>query len=251
MFNLFQREIRGDSVEAEVIPWDSKTLGFNVCDLRILGMQNIETFERIWKDFEFWSNQNLIRLISVRVNSYKKKEISFLQSKNFLIMETSCQPRISNLNCFRGSDEISIEEASDRFLPAILNIAETSFDISRFHSDSKVDKHYANLRYVNWIKNRSSTHRLWITRAGDEVVSFFLIEKIGNESYWHLTAVNNKFKGQGLGKKSWVKMLEQESKNGTEEVMTRISTENLKVVNLYSQLGAKFYNPETSLHKHA
>jgi hypothetical protein len=250
MPKLFKRVVDGNAVNAEIIPWDSKTFGFNVCRISSLSIQSFDTFKKIWQEFTAWSNENLVKLVSVQIESCKKNEINFLQFDNFSIMENTCKPKISNLSRFKGSEDILIEEVSKEYLPDVLNIARTSFDVSRFHSDTKIDNYYADLRYYNWVENYSPTNKVWITRQGEDIISFFLTEKIESKSYWHLTAVDNKFKGQGLGKKSWIKMLEQEDKNGTKEVETRISMENLKIVNLYSQLGAKFYNSETSLHKH-
>jgi hypothetical protein len=246
----FQREYDGNLLQAEFVPWDTKTFGFNVYELSNISIKDFEAFQEIWNEFVTWLNLNLVKLVSVRLASLKKKEIFFLQNNNFLVIENTCQPRISNLEKFIGSNDILLEEVSSQYLPKVVEIAKNSFDVSRFHSDPKINNKLANLRYSNWIENFPSTNKLWLTRKGEDVISFFLTEKHGSESYWHLTAVNNDFQGQGFGRKSWIKMLEKENYDGIREVKTKISMENLRILNLYSQLGAKFYNPETSLHFH-
>lgn len=250
MSDSFQSSIGDNSVSAEIIPWDSATFGFTVCNLSYLSIQDLNIFEGIWLDFIDWSRNNSVKLITLRVKSNMKNEMNFLQKKEFLMMENTSQPIISNLHNFMGSKEISIEKATPEDLPIVIEIARTSFDVSRFHSDSKIDNIKANLRYVNWIKNFSTPDNLWVTKKNNEVIAFFLTERSGDESYWHLTAMNNKFKGKGLGKKSWIKMLEQEHLDGIKTIKTRISMENFKVLNLYKQLGANFYNHETSFHLH-
>jgi hypothetical protein len=250
MTKSFYRESEGNLLQAGFVPWDSKTFGFKVYELSNISIKDLETFQETWDEFVVWLSINLVKLVSVRLSANKKIEINFLQDNNFLITENTCQPRISNLEQFIGSNDILLEEVSSQYLPKVVEIAKTSFDVSRFHSDPKIDNQLANLRYANWIQSFSSTNKLWLTRKGEDVISFFLTEKLGRESYWHLTAVNNDFQGQGFGRKSWIKMLEKENCDGISEVKTKISMENLRILNLYSQLGAKFSNSETSLHMH-
>lgn len=195
-------------------------------------------------------NINQIKFVSVRLDSGLNKEITFLQEHGFLLVEKTLQPIFSDLRNFQGDEELQIESVTSEYLKEVLKIAESSFDVSRFHFDTKFSGINVNLRYVNWITDSLHHNNLWVATLNGQVVSFFLTEKVGNESYWHLTAVSNNFKGKGFGKRSWIKKLEHEHKIGHQSVRTKISVDNLKILNLYGSLGAKFHSPETTLHMH-
>jgi hypothetical protein len=250
MTEFFHRQSNGDLLHASMIPWDSKVFGFNVCNIDEISSISGKFGKSTWLEFREWIQLNQISLVSIRLNSTLKNEINFLQRNDFLIVEKTCQPVLSDLKNFHGDEEIQIESATDMQMEKVLEIAESSFDISRFHSDSRFNGINVNLRYVNWIRDSLDSNNLWVVTLNGEVVSFFLTEKMGDETYWHLTAVNNRFKGKGFGRRSWVKMLELEHKIGQQSVRTRISLDNLKVLNLYSSLGATFQKLETSLHMH-
>jgi hypothetical protein len=246
----FGRRLNENEINAEYIPWDSATFGFNVCNISAISINDPIEFKSIWSEFRSWLEIHNYKLVTTRFDSNKRKELEFLQANNFYIMENTCQPVIKNLDRFQPNSDIAISQAVESQIPDIIKIAQTSFQISRFHSDLKIDNKFANLRYANWINEINDLGQLKVATLGSEIVAFFLTERNLSESYWHLTAVSNVFKGKGYGKMSWEKMLKYEFDEGVVLVKSRISLDNLKILNLYGQLGAKFYNSEVSLHLH-
>ena len=96
---------------------------------------------------------------------------------------------------------------------------------------------------------RQKDQKLVKIRLGNEILGFFIIEKLSTDQfYWHLTALNPTFIGKGFGIGVWSAMISYCKDLGAKYADTTISARNIRALNLYSRLNARFKAPEVTLH---
>jgi ribosomal protein S18 acetylase RimI-like enzyme len=128
----------------------------------------------------------------------------------------------------------------------IMECARESFSDDRFHMDPNCHKELADLRFFNWAKDLIDNPEveIYIAVLGEDVVGF-LAQKQGNLI---LAGFMSSYTGKGLGEFLWLESLSNMMTHGLEHATTRISANNVAVLNLYARLGFKFRNPAAMFH---
>jgi ribosomal protein S18 acetylase RimI-like enzyme len=103
-----------------------------------------------------------------------------------------------------------------------------------------------------WVENSffNKKYNLLKITFDNEIIGFFIVEYIKEKNvYWHLTAIDNKFQGRGLGYNVWKGMINKHQIDGYLSVETAISSNNLAALNLYSKLNFKIMKGFNTYHK--
>jgi RimJ/RimL family protein N-acetyltransferase len=248
-------EMQSNSIEltANLIEWDANVFGFSVAQIDYVRLKNsIDSLIEL-DDFWSWVDRNSINLISCRLNHSNLSETIFLEDNNFKFIEMVLHPTFKDIQNFEviNDDSLIIKAANEEDLHEISDIAESVFNVERFHADPRVPSKLANIRYKNWVVNsaRSSNQKLLKITQYNNIIGFFLVESLGMTSvYWHLTAISHKYQAKGFGLKVWRAMINYHKIQGFNQIKTTISARNTRVLNLYAKLGCSFTEPEMTFH---
>jgi ribosomal protein S18 acetylase RimI-like enzyme len=192
-------------------------------------------------------------LISARLDSNKEAEINLLQEIGFRFMELSLHPELNGLQSQElPPTGLEIVTGNGINLDELIEIAESSFQVSRFHRDPFVPKGFADKRFGHWVRDAAESDQrtiLQIQNVSGAILGFFVTRMdAATHSYWELTALSPRFQGKSLGKAAWNAVLKREQQLGVDTVRTTISAENLRVVGLYPRLGFRFSGSSVVLH---
>lgn len=203
--------------------------------------------------------------ISARVSKQRHAIIPAIQREGFYFVEQTLDPHLT----FEKSDVLKRFNADPMsFVPSryhdknlrvmlmnkndpvlqskIMECARESFSDDRFHMDPTCPKELADLRFFNWAKDLIDNPEveIYIAVLGEDVVGF-LAQKQGNLI---LAGFMSSYTGKGLGEFLWLESLSNMMTHGLEHATTRISANNVAVLNLYARLGFKFRNPAAMFH---
>ena len=238
-------------LEARKVPWDSELLGHPVGEIFSLELRECGDSYREFQSFKSWVKDEGYGLISCRLPNKKLSESELLERNDFRFIETVLHPEFVNLqDTHIESCDILISNAANSDIPIIGDIAARSFGHERFHVDPYLNPENGNLRYRRWVESSagSSVQILLKATLNGKVVGFFLVEYMGRQVYWHLTAIAPELKGKGLGVRVWKAMMAHHQKDGMHCILTTISARNVPVLNLYSKLNFRFQPPEMTFH---
>ncbi len=233
-------------------PWDSRLFGSPVLQLtriEVRGSESAAAFE----EFERARDAQGCRFVSCRLESEQLAASMMLEDRGFRYIETVYTPELALqgqeieptarlLRVLRGSTET---------LSDMLAIAGRAFRNERFHVDPRLDHSIGDQRYMNWVASCldhpvQELYGLW---EADRLVAFFVIEmKLDGTCYWHLNAVAPDAQGQGYGRRAWLTMIALAQRNGAQRIRSSIVARNVRVLNLYAQLGFRFMPPQMTLH---
>lgn len=127
----------------------------------------------------------------------------------------------------------------------LLLIDEDMFNTDRISLDEYFGKKKAIYRYKNWIKDefKNDKSELYELIYQDKKIGFFLIEDIQKNSIDSLLAgIYTKFKGIGLGFSIIQKPIEIAIERNKKYLKTKISSNNISVIKLYSLYGFEIYD---------
>lgn len=251
--DLEQFFIESDSLilKSRIVPWDSEVFDANVAQIEECRVLGASVSRNQLSSFNDWMKDNAIVMASCRLTHEQLKEAYLLEMNDFRFIEMVLHPTITNLQNYKVFEHgLSIEEVTNDNVLALSEVAASVFKFERFHVDPFVDDEVGNQRYKNWVENISSykNQQLYKILLRDNVVAFFITEQTDDEVYWHLTAVDKKWQGRGIGLKTWMAMIEYHKVQGITKVLTTISARNTPVLNLYSKLQFQFLPPEMTFH---
>ena len=252
MISKFCQESPGLNLQASYVPWDSEVFDFPIAQVDcIVGRDRIELDNAV-RNLMHWAGRNNLGMISCRLPHDALKASFALERHGFRFVEMVLHPTINELQERELPEpQVRVVAASKADSSTIQAIAENCFSYERFHADPRLDTSLANKRYGNWVVScmESSSQELLKIMAGERLIGFFIVEeKPDQTAYWHLTAIEPKFQGQGYGRATWLAMLNYHRIRGIRKVGTTISARNIPVVNLYSQLQFLFLPPHMTFH---
>lgn len=244
------------------IPWETRNLNRKSFSVNTELCAEIEKHDVI-KLLNEKSNENIF--VQARIEKSNISLISTLEKAGFQYMESTLDPysRLNKNNIFQ-----EFQSNKDKFLPRrypvtdfvlkklvksdvdmsenIRAIAQNSFIADRFHVDPACPKEMADDRYVYWVNDllEDDDVNFLVLYYGDDPISFFAHKS----EYLILAGFVRIYANKGLGDFFWLSVLENIAASDYNSVHTRISLNNIPVLNLYARIGFKFKNPATVLH---
>jgi len=237
---------------ANETPWDSAVFHIPVVQIDELEVLDPQAAPDDYAEYQAWVAHEQIGIISCRLAHDQLHESMFLEANGFRFIEMVLHPRLNGLQKQSiAVDDLQILAATEADLTNLRVIAETSFGNERYHIDPRLDPKLGDERYGRWVNNSLShkTQQLLKIVDGDRLIALFVVEPTSSQSvYWHLTAISPQWQGYGYGRRVWLAMLRHHQAEGYEIVSTTISARNIRVLNLYAQLGFHFTPPEMTFH---
>lgn len=237
---------------AHEAPWDSVVLRTPVVQIDQLQVLNPQAAIDDYAQYQTWVAHERIGIASCRLAHDQLQESMFLEANGFRFIEMVLHPRLDQLQKrSTTADDLEIHPAAEVDLGDLRAIAETAFGHERYHIDPRLDPKLGDERYGRWVSNSLShtTQRLLKVLDGEKLIGLFVVEATSAQSvYWHLTAIAPRWQGCGYGRRVWSAMLRHHQAQGYDTVSTTISARNIRVLNLYAQLGFRFMPPEMTFH---
>lgn len=242
----------GLELHARLAPWDSEPFGFPVGEITHIEVLAQESAALEINTFWEWASRKDLGIISCRLPEHCLSQTMFLEAQGFRFIEMVLRPRFENPGAWPAPERLlMVQPASEADVPVMQAIVANAFSHERYHVDPRLNHQLADRRYCRWVENsfRHPSQRLIKILDGADIVGVFIIEeRADGETYWHLTAIAPQFQGQGYGRLVWLTMLDYHLPRGGKRVTTTISARNIRVLNLYSRLNARFLPPKMTFH---
>ncbi len=235
------------------VPWDSEYLHnstYEIFDIKSRG----NGFKESFRLFENYINYKKGDLLFAKLPVLRNDLIQSYAELGFYFVEQSVEPILELCKWFPpqiNTNRIVLTKASKNDIPEIKAVAEETFTADRYHLDVNIPSMLASYRYGKWVENSfEQGETILVCRSLEQILGFFIIKTEGKKAQIRLNGIKLKEKGKGLGKLTYIKVLSALKKLGFEQVSSRVSFNNLPVVNIYSSLGFKFYNTLVVMHKY-
>lgn len=234
--------------------WDSVALNKRAFVVNKFKIHNKKVASHKLRELISIFEDSKISLVTCRLHHEAIFESMVLEDLGFRFIEMVLHPFCSSISerKFAQDQKIVLAEANSLDIPKLCSIAESAFHHERFYYDYRLPRRVNDLRYKNWViaADKHISQKIIKLSIETEIVAFFIIEEDAKNkvAHWHLTAVDPKRHGKGLGEKCWNKMLEYHQSQNFEKVETTIAARNTPVLNLYSKLNFRFHEPEMTFH---
>lgn len=241
----------GLTMASTIVPWDSGIFGFPVAQIDQIEVADAAYASAAYARFERWRDRLAVRMVTCRLDHFALRESMFLEDHGFRFVEIVYRPSLSLGTTHFPDSGLLIEPAMPADLPEIEAIAGSAFSTGRYLIDWRLDPAQSHLRYRNWVRSSAASAHQEVLKGSlnGEIIGFFVIEKRADRSvYWHLTAMAERWQGQGLGKQLWQAFAMRAQREGASRIETTISAHNLPVMNLYAGLGFRLDAAQMTLH---
>ena len=237
------------------VPWDSQIFGFPCYELDCEGVPPEELGEQLG-DWLKSLNKDSKFLICTKIPAGSINLGRVLTRHGFYFIELAFNiylplPRFKLV--FPGQvEKFSVRKATEAELQKIADIASRAFWADRYHMDPNVSSDKAGERYASWVRHGfdagDSLQVVEDVRTGEVMGFFHFREKEGNNVDLSLSAVDLPYQGAGVGAILYQAVLSECKKRDYVTATTHISSNNLAVVNLFSQLGFSIRNSVATYH---
>lgn len=187
--------------------------------------------------------------LSIKIDTNSKETFNFFIKNNFYLVDTQVTYKllIKN-NQFERSPNVRGALIEDT--KKILEIAEQSFIIDRFHSDPNLSFNLSNKYYQQWSENLLNDEDTisYIYQIEDDVVGFSFWKLEGDISRLILVAVSNDYRGRGIYSKMISHFL-NEYNDKIDIVLMGTQINNYPVHKYWSKIGATIIESNYVLHK--
>lgn len=245
-------EVGESRLVAVVEPWDHAAFGYPVVSLQDVLLTKCESANVVLARLAEWVDKEGIGLVSCRLPSSRLHEGMLLEEFGFRFIEMVINPKLELYRMDIVEPTLKVSRVQPYDLERVALAASDAFGSERFHVDPRTSSEAASMRYANWIRNscQEANHvLLGAYDESDQLVAFFLVQSIERHAVdWRLTAVVPEFQGRGLGLRSWLAVMDYHQRSGVREVVTTIAVRNIRVLNLYTRLGARFGDLQSTYH---
>lgn len=237
------------------VPWDSESYGFPFYELKCEDLkpdvlaQNL----RPWL-FSLPTDGPCLVYSKLPIREIALSKV--LTDHGFYYVETMLEiylpfARLSPI-VRRQSDLTRLRLAEESDLPQLIAIASTAFSADRLHLDPNLPPEKANRRYARWVESGfRSGEPVFIfeeTRSGKQIGFFHIRETAPTTVDLSLAAVDGPYRGSGAGAMMYQALLTECQARGFQTAITRVSVNNIDVLNLFIRLGFAVRNALVVFH---
>jgi hypothetical protein len=235
-------------------PWDSAVFKVKTAEI-VFEETKVYSYEEISQSFneiEEKLAEETIEFCYTRVNSNDIRLKKLLFEKNFYFAESSLE--ISKLKVQKFESKklpaLKLEVAQQIDIHHIKEIANSSFDFSRFHEDPYIELDLAKARYENWIDDLVKQNVIiQVAKVNDEIVGINIQKFNPLKKEVSLILCGCK-KGAELYVLSlWNEIISYNKEAGTRKISTLISASNTNMANIYSYFDFKINKTLFGYHK--
>jgi L-amino acid N-acyltransferase YncA len=240
---------------AALVPWDTEIFGFRVAAYKPGSICAGQDMTPVFASLRSWLEANEISLCSSTIPASDSFSRSWLPEAGFRFVDSTLQVSLGPLSrAHLPKQRLELRPAEPEDHPAIGAIAAQAFAHGRYHADPVFPKELANLRYRRWMQTALSgskpEDRVFVLGKSGQVLGFYHVTVEGDLSDLRLAAIAPDLKRTGVGIDLYVGVLETLRNMGIRRVISRISSANTGVMNIYALLGFRFSHPEVIYHWH-
>ena len=236
------------------VPWDSELYGFPFYELRCAP----DAAGRLAPHLAAWLRGLRSRpaLVYAKIPSQAVAQNQLLCAHGFYPVETMVELSLPLERMVavtsRPPEHARLRPAAEADLPQLVSAAAGAFRADRLHLDTNLPADKADRRFARWLELG------W--RAGEPVFVLEDRRSGGLIGFFHVRAVDPRtvdlslgglaaaYQRSGLGAVLYQSVLTECRARGYRTAVTRVSINNLDIVNLFARLGFSFRNPVTTLH---
>lgn len=214
----------------EPTPWDKRNF-------------HVETYELSAYTEEALSQTNDVEgHFTIKVDPFDNTEL--LRKYGFYYVDTLTEPvcKKENLQVF-SREGISLTRDFD--YGEIIQIAEEAFSTGRFHRDFNIPSFMADKRYMNWVNDLVEKDLIVALNFEGKLAGFFAHE--GDKIL--LLGMKKEYRSKGLAKAFTSHCVQEQFKQGYDELRTSISPSNVASLNLFISLGFRLRSSTDVYHK--
>jgi dTDP-4-amino-4,6-dideoxy-D-galactose acyltransferase len=240
-------KLKGEKYECFPLDWDTDYFKIKSARVILKGIISKEEQENILeycKQFQFVTISNVGNL---KENNHwiGNKAKAFLTDMNIQFTK-----KITEEPDF--SDELSEIYKSYLRDGKVVSIAKSAFHYSRFFNDPDLPKEKAENIYLHWTECAFGQAGKYfvIAKRNGEVAGYILfsINKLGNSATIELIAVDEKFRGQKVGKSLVSRMESFMHTNGIEKINVGTQVDNITATNFYIASGFQYVSCSSVYH---
>ncbi len=234
-----------------VIPWDTEIFGFPVGayqpgDAHVVKADG-EAFRRCFRE---WASAQAVELVACTVAGRDRAWQALLPQLGFAWVEQTLKAtgRLYRFEAEPPAHPVRLATPED--WPEVETIAGEVFRHGRYHADPRFPKHLADSRYRTWARNAAfdPASLVYVIGPPGDIKGFFQMRVIGDRVELGIAAVAATARGSRASWELAVGVQLDLKARGIRWADSRISTTNLRILNLLSQLGHRFRDPEVVFH---
>jgi ribosomal protein S18 acetylase RimI-like enzyme len=239
--------INKKSFEAFVLDWDTNY--FNVKSAKVILKDNLSKNDKK-EILEYCNNFEFITISNLNNNSENniwiaQKTKSFLADMNVQFIKNIDKPSIK-MDKFTNVYNLFPENED------LLNISKKSFLYSRFFNDPYLPKEKSQNIYLQWTKNSFNKLEKYfvITKINEKIAGYILFSMnlVNSFAIIELIAVDEKFRGKGIGKSLMTGLENFTYEKGVKVIRVGTQVDNISAIRFYNTCGFKYLNCNSIYH---
>lgn len=241
-----KNEMKHLNYELKVLDWDTSYFGLKSAKVVLDGPVEDKNWEKLLtqiEDFEFISITNL--------NNEKENNIWLGQNTDSFLSDINVQfekklggdVKFVNEECYI-SNFFEVNKT-------ILEISGRTFKYSRFFNDPYLSKNKAKSIYQMWTKNAFEREDKYFVVSKKDKINGFLLFSIDNYTATiELIAVDDKYQGQGIGKKLILALEGYLKDKDVKKIKVGTQLNNIYGINFYNSIGFNYNSCSSVYHFH-
>lgn len=243
--------------EVALLPWDCDLFGFAVAEYRVGKWEAVaEQSGAIRAALDTWAAARGVQLICCRVPADHSGLLFLLPAWSFTFIDFDLQAMLPRLQrATLPVIKIPVRGAAPDDGPALARIAETAFRFGRYFADPLFPPPLASRRYGAWLHNAlagtNAGEQVYVIGGLGRVTGFLHVVIKDSVADLRLGAVDLSHQSGIAGFNLYAGVLHALKGQGAGRVVARLSAANTAVMNIFADLGFRFFRAEATFHWHA
>ena len=238
-------------VKYHLTPWNSRAVLGQTLEIDGFDFDGLENGIALIRAFSDEKEKAGFSFFVTRVVASDKIKKQILQDCGFYIVEHTLDAVYDLVDSFKFQSivdrfPVDVSDFQDSYADEISEIAYSQFKFGRFSEDPYISDNQAQNRNKYWVQDLISLSiPIKIVKKKSKVVGFIAYRIDQGIVELILGAVLDEYRH--LSYSFWATVINQVFNN--KSVVTRISSSNIDVLNLYSYFGFRLQNPQFGFHK--
>lgn len=231
--------------ECKFLEWDTEYFGVDSARVNLSGIIDEKFQEEIIAFCKAYDFVTIFNLDNIKENNHwiGNKTNAFLADMNIQFLKILCDK--SN---YQDEKTYVVNRLSKN--EQIIDIASKSFNYSRFFNDPKLPQKQAQNIYLHWTECAFSQENKYfvISDRGRNVAGYILFSFIEDSAVIELIAVDEKYRGQRVGKSLIHTMESFVINRGIKKIKVGTQVNNVSAAQFYNSMGFKYVSCGSMYH---
>jgi len=237
-----------------IIPWDTEIFGFPVGAFQPGDAQAVaENREAFRSRLREWTATHQVELLACTLEARDRAWQLLMPELGFVWIEQTLRAtgRLHRFEAPLPLRTVRLATPEDR--PQVEEIAGHVFRHGRYHADPRFPVDLADRRYRHWIRNAASdpTGRVYVIGDSGNIKGFFQVKVKGNRAEAGIMAMSAAAQGSTASSELATGAQLHLKADGYRWIDIKVSTTNVRMLNLAADFGYRYRDPEVTFHWHA